>query len=57
MLLTHRTIPGINALLSFEAAARLGSLSKAAAELGTAQPVISRHIAKIERTNETRLCS
>ena len=48
MQLTHRTIPGVNSLVAFEAAARLGSLSKAAAELGTSQPVISRHIAKIE---------
>ena len=48
MLRTQRTIPGINSLVAFEAAARLGSLSKAAAELGTSQPVISRHVARIE---------
>ena len=55
MLLTHRTIPGINSLIAFEAAARLGSLSKAAAELGTSQPVISRHVARIEAQFSARL--
>ena len=42
-------------MIAFEAAARLGSLSKAAAELGTSQPVISRHIAKIEGQFSARL--
>lgn len=55
MSLTHRTIPGINSLVAFEAAARLGSLSKAAAELGTSQPVISRHVARIEAQFAARL--
>ena len=55
MLLARRRIPGIGSLVAFEAAARLGSLSKAAAELGTSQPVISRHIAKIEAQFSARL--
>ena len=55
MLLTHRTIPGINSLVAFEAAARLGSLSKAATGLGTSQPVISRHVARIEAQFSARL--
>ncbi|MDE0035835.1 MAG: LysR family transcriptional regulator [Deltaproteobacteria bacterium] len=41
-------IPGIHALIAFEAAARFGSLSRAAKELHTSQPVLSRHIGKLE---------
>lgn len=41
-------IPGIHALIAFEAAARFGSLSRAAKELHTSQPVLSRHIANLE---------
>ena len=48
-------IPGINALIAFESAARLGSLSRAAKELNTSQPVVSRHIAILEAKLSTRL--
>ena len=45
----------MNALLTFESAARLGSLSQAAKELHTSQPAISRDIAKLEKQLSTRL--
>ena len=37
------------ALIPFEAAARLGSMSAAARELGISQPAISRHLAVLEK--------
>ncbi len=37
------------ALIPFEAAARLGSMSAAARELGISQPAISRHLAALEQ--------
>ena len=48
-------IPGVNALIAFESAGRLGSLSRAARELYTSQPVVSRHIAKLEAEFAARL--
>ena len=48
-------LPAMNALLTFESAARLGSLSQAARELHTSQPAISRDIAKLEKQLSTRL--
>ena len=53
--MTGLVIPGVSSLIAFEAAARLGSLSKAASELGTSQPVISRHVAKIEALLQIQL--
>jgi LysR family glycine cleavage system transcriptional activator len=40
--------PSLNALRAFEAAARLGSISAAAAELGVSHGAVSHHIASIE---------
>ena len=48
-------LPAISALIAFETTARLGSLSQAAKELGTAQPAISRHIARLEKQLSVRL--
>ena len=48
-------LPGINTLIAFEAAARLGSFSRAAKELRTAQPAISRQIATLETQLSARL--
>ena len=48
-------LPAMNALITFESAARLGSLSQAARELHTSQPAISRDIAKLEKQLSTRL--
>lgn len=44
----RRTLPPLNALFAFEAAARHGSFTRAAEELSVAQPAITRHIAKLE---------
>ena len=43
-----RTLPPLNALRAFEAAARLGSLSRAAAELHVTHGAISRHVRSLE---------
>ena len=48
-------LPPISALIAFETTARLGSLSQAAKELRTAQPAISRHIARLEKQLSVRL--
>lgn len=40
--------PLMNALAAFECAGRHGSFTKAAKELGTSQPAVSRHIANLE---------
>ena len=48
-------LPGINALIAFETAARHGNLSRAARELGTTQSVISRHMANLEKRLSARL--
>ena len=48
-------LPTTTALVAFESVARLGSFSRAAVELGTSQPAISRHIAAIERQVSKRL--
>ena len=41
-------IPPINTLIAFEAAARLGSITRAAEELGTSSAAISRYIVRME---------
>ena len=41
-------VPSMSALIAFESAARLGSFSHAARELGTSQSAISRYIARLE---------
>lgn len=43
-----RTLPSLNALLAFEAAARLGSVSRAASELHVTHGAVSRHIRALE---------
>ena len=48
-------IPAQSALVAFESVARLGSFSRAAKELGTFQPAISRHIAMLEKQLCVRL--
>src|SRR6185369_4518356 len=47
--MSKRPLPPISALVPFEAAARLGSMSAAARELGISQPAISRHLHLLER--------
>lgn len=42
------TLPSINALAAFEAVARLQGFARAAEELNTSQPAISRHIRNLE---------
>ena len=48
-------IPSINALISFESVARHGSFTRAARELATSQPAISRHIATLENRVAAKL--
>ncbi|NGO53741.1 transcriptional regulator GcvA [Allomesorhizobium camelthorni] len=48
-------LPPLNALKAFEAAARLGSFSRAADELCVTQGAISRHIKILEESLETKL--
>jgi DNA-binding transcriptional LysR family regulator len=43
-----RPLPSLNALLAFEAAARLGSVSRAATELHVTHGAVSRHIRSLE---------
>jgi DNA-binding transcriptional LysR family regulator len=45
----RRTIPSVTALTAFESAARNGSFTKAAVELSTVQPAVSRHIRNLEK--------
>jgi LysR family glycine cleavage system transcriptional activator len=44
----HRSLPPLNALRAFEAAARLGSFNDAAAELSVTHGAISRHVRLLE---------
>ena len=48
-------LPATSALIAFETAARLGSLSHAAKELGTSQPAISRTMTQLEKQLSARL--
>ena len=52
---TPPRIPGINALIAFETAARHGNLSRAAKELRTTHSVVSRHMANLEEQLSARL--
>ncbi len=49
------SIPPASALIAFESAAHYGNFSRAAAELGTTQSVISRHMARLETQLRARL--
>lgn len=51
----RRDLPPLNALIAFESAARLGSFTKAASELGVAQPAITRHVANLEAWLDAKL--
>ncbi|MEM8652120.1 MAG: LysR family transcriptional regulator [Pseudomonadota bacterium] len=51
----RRRLPPLNSLLAFEAAARHSNFSKAARELGVAQPAITRHIANLEDWLDAKL--
>lgn len=51
----RREIPSFSALTAFESAARHCSFTKAAKELSTSQPAISRHIDNLEKWLDTRL--
>jgi LysR family glycine cleavage system transcriptional activator len=48
-------LPSNSTLLAFEAAARLGSLSRAAAERRTSQSAMSRHVRSLEKTLGVKL--
>ena len=50
----RRSLPLLNALVAFEAAARHGNITRAADELHVSQSVVSRHVANLER--QTGLC-
>jgi len=50
-----RSLPSLNALLAFEAAARLGSVSRAAVELHVTHGAVSRHIRALEEDLHTSL--
>jgi LysR family glycine cleavage system transcriptional activator len=51
----RRSLPLLNALVAFEAAARHGSMTRAADELHLSQSVVSRHVANLERQTGLRL--
>ncbi len=51
----RRKLPPMNALIAFEAASRHLSFTKAALELGVAQPAVTRHIANLENWVDTKL--
>ena len=51
----RRSVPSMSALATFEAAARLGSFTHAATELGVTQAAVSRQIKVLEDDLNTRL--
>lgn len=55
MGLLRKMLPSANALFVFEAAARCGSFTKAAAELNVTQPAVSRMLARLEQHLDFRL--
>ena len=50
-----RSLPPLNALRAFEAAGRLGSFTRAAAELGVSHSAISRHVRGLEKRLDVHL--
>jgi LysR family glycine cleavage system transcriptional activator len=53
--IARRNLPSLTGLRAFEAAARHGSISKAAQELGVTHAAISRHVTKLEATLGAKL--
>lgn len=53
--MAHFSLPPLNALRAFEAAARLGSFRGAADELNVTHPIIGRHIRNLELRLKVRL--
>ena len=51
----RHSLPLLNALVAFEAAARHGSVTRAAEELFVSQSVVSRHVANLERQSGLQL--
>jgi len=51
----RRRLPPLNSLMAFEAAARHGNFTRAARELGVAQPAVTRHITNLEAWLEAEL--
>ena len=51
----RRKLPPMNALIAFEAASRHLNFTKAAQELGIAQPAVTRHIANLESWVDAKL--
>ncbi|HEF4743358.1 LysR substrate-binding domain-containing protein [Burkholderia multivorans] len=51
----RRIVPSLTALVEFEAVARLGSFTHAAAELGVTQAAVSRQVRFLEETLDVRL--
>jgi LysR family transcriptional regulator, glycine cleavage system transcriptional activator len=52
-----RRLPPLNSLRAFEAAARHGSFTGAARELGVTQSAVSRHVLQLEARIGTALCT
>jgi len=52
---TRRQLPSLAALRAFEAAARHGSISKGAHELGVTHAAISRHVTRLEASLKAKL--
>ena len=50
-----KSIESLNHLSAFEAAARLGSFTRAGAEMGVSQPAISQAVRKLENAIDTKL--
>ena len=50
-----RTLPPLNGLRAFEAAARLGSFARAAEELDTTAASVSYHVRRLEEQTGARL--
>ena len=55
--MTARRLPPLNSLRAFEAAARRGSFTGAAQELGVTQSAISRHVLQLEASVGSALCA
>src|SRR5262245_44935391 len=57
MLNLRKSLPSMNGLFTFEAGARLGSFSKAAAELNVTPAAVSRMISRLEDHLGAALCT